>query len=80
MSDVFTREVRAKAVTDKLPETVSGVMQDLIPTLVGDKTDFASTTDAVREFSRLEEGERYQCAGPRNADGQTGQCGNRRRW
>ena len=36
INDVYTREVRAKVMTDKRPETVNAAMQDLLPTLVGD--------------------------------------------
>ena len=55
ISDVYTREVRAKTLLDKRPETVNAAMQEILPTRV-DKTDFAITTDAGKEFSRLEEG------------------------
>ena len=56
ISDVYTREVRAKTLTNKRPETVSAAMKDLLPTLVEDTTSFVIATDAGREFSRLEEG------------------------
>ena len=56
ISDVYTREVRAKTLTNKRPDTVNAAMQELLPTLVEDNTNFALTTDAGREFSRLEEG------------------------
>ena len=56
INDVYTREVRAKTLTNKRPETVNAAMQELLPTLVEDTTNFAISTDAGKEFSRLEEG------------------------
>ena len=56
ISDVYSREVRAKTLTNKRPDTVNAAMQELLPTLVEDNTNFALTTDSGREFSRLEEG------------------------
>ena len=56
ISDVYTREVRAKPLTSKRPETVNEAMRELLPTLVEGKTDFALTTDAGKEFSKLDEG------------------------
>ena len=56
INDVYTREVRAKTLTNKRPETVNAAMQELLPTLVEDTTNFAITTDAGKEFSRLDEG------------------------
>ena len=57
VNDVYTREVRAKTLPNKRPETVNAAMRELTPSLVKDKKDFALSTDAAREFSRLEEGE-----------------------
>ena len=54
LADVYTREVRAKALPNKRPETVNAAMRELVPTLVEDKRDFALTTDKRGEFSRLE--------------------------
>ena len=56
LSDVYTREVRAVPLTNNRPETINDAMRQVIPTLVQDKKDFAITTDAGKEFSRLEEG------------------------
>ena len=56
IADVYTREVRAKTLTNKRPETVNAAMQDLLPDLVEDTTNFAISTDAGQEFSRLDEG------------------------
>ena len=56
LADVYTREVRAKALPNKRPETVNAAMRELVPTLVEDKLDFALTTDKGGEFSRLETG------------------------
>ena len=52
----YTREVRAIPMTNKRPETVNEAMRQVIPTLVQDKKDFALTTDAGKEFSKLDEG------------------------
>ena len=43
-------------MTNKRPETVNEAMRQVIPTLVQDKKDFALTTDAGKEFSKLDEG------------------------
>ena len=48
--------LRAIPLMNKKPETVHAAMRQAIPTLVQDKKDFALTTDARIEFSRLEEG------------------------
>ena len=56
LSDVYTREVRAVPLTNKRPDTINDAMRQIIPTLVQDKTNFALTTDAGKEFSKLEEG------------------------
>ena len=37
LSDVYTREVRAKSLPDKRPETVNAGMRELVKTLVQDK-------------------------------------------
>ena len=34
INDVYTREVRAKTLTNKRPETVNAAMRELLPTLV----------------------------------------------
>ena len=56
INDVYTREVRVKTLTNKRPETVNAAMQELLPTLVEDTTNFAISTDAGREFSQLDQG------------------------
>ena len=56
LADVYTREVRTKALPNKRPETVNAAMRELLPTLVEEKKDFAITTDKGGEFSRLGEG------------------------
>ena len=56
LGDVYTREARAVPLLNKKPETVNVAMQELLPTLVGDKNDFAITSDLGKEFSRLESG------------------------
>ena len=56
LSDVYTGEVRAVPLANKRPETISDAMRQVIPTLVQDRKDFAITTDAGKELSRLEEG------------------------
>ena len=56
INDVYTREVRANTLLNKKPETINSAARELPPTLLGDKQDFTLTTDAGKEFSRLEEG------------------------
>ena len=56
ISEVYTREVRAVPLTNKRPDTINDAMRQIIPTLVQDKTNYALTTDAGKEFSKLEEG------------------------
>ena len=56
INDVYTREVRAKTLTNKRPETVNEAMRELVPSIVEDKKDFAITTDLGKEFSKLDEG------------------------
>jgi hypothetical protein len=55
VNDVYTREVRAKALPNKTPEVVNAAAQELIPELVGGKQDFSITTDKGREFNLLEQ-------------------------
>ena len=54
--DVYTREVRAKPLLNKKPETVNAATRESLPSLIEDNTNFALTTDGGKEFSRLEEG------------------------
>ena len=56
LADVYTRRARAVPLLNKKPETVNAAMQESLPTLVGDKKDFAITSDRGKEFSKLEEG------------------------
>ena len=54
VNDVYTREVRAKALPNKTPEVVNAAAQELIPELVGGKQNYTVTSDKGREFSALE--------------------------
>ena len=54
LADVYTREVRAVPLLNKKAETVNSALRSVIPSLVGDDTNFAISTDAGREFSNIE--------------------------
>ena len=56
LADVYSREIKTKALINKRPETVNAAMRELVPTLVQDKQDYSITTDKGKEFSKLEEG------------------------
>ena len=56
IADVYTREMKAKTLLNKRPETVNAAMRELVPALVQDKRDYSITTDKGKEFSKLEEG------------------------
>ena len=56
LADVYSREIKAKTLLNKRPETVNAAMRELVPTLVQDKQDYSITTDKGKEFSKLEEG------------------------
>jgi len=56
IADVYTREIKAKTLLNKRPETVNAAMRELVPALVQDKRDYSITTDKGKEFSKLEEG------------------------
>ncbi len=54
ISDVYTREVRAKPLPNKTPSAVNEATQELIPELVDGKQDYSITTDKGREWSNLD--------------------------
>ena len=56
INDVYMREVRAKPIMNKRPETVNAAMRELLPTLVEDNTNYTISTDFGKEFSRLDQG------------------------
>ena len=55
VNDVYIREVRAKALPNKIPEVVNAAAQELIPELVDGKENFSITTDRGRESNALEQ-------------------------
>ena len=56
LQDIYTREVRAKPLLNKKPETGNAAVRSLMPTLVEEKTDYSITTDNGNDFSKLDEG------------------------
>ncbi len=52
--DVYTREVRAKALPNKDQATVHEAAKQLIPELVDQKQDYSITTDKGKEFNNLD--------------------------
>jgi len=54
VQDVYTREVRAKALLNKDQSTVNEAARQLIPELVDHKQDYSITTDKGKEFSTLD--------------------------
>ena len=55
VQDVYTREVRAQALSSKRPEEVNQAAQELIPQLVDGKQNFSITSDLGKESSALEQ-------------------------
>ena len=55
VQDVYTREVRAKALPNKTPAVVNEAAQQLIPELVDGKQNYSVTSDLGNEFSALEQ-------------------------
>ena len=54
VQDVYTREVRAKAIPNKDQATVNEAAKQLIPELVDQKQDYSITTDKGKEFNNLD--------------------------
>ena len=54
VNDVYTREVRAKALPNKTPAVVNAAAQELIPTLVEGKQNYSISTDKGKEWNALE--------------------------
>ena len=54
VQDVYTREVRAKAIPNKDQATVNEAAKQLIPELVDQKQDHSITTDKGKEFNNLD--------------------------
>ena len=55
VNDVYTREVRAKALPNKTPAVVNAAAQELIPTLVEGKQNYSISTDKGKEWNALEQ-------------------------
>jgi hypothetical protein len=55
VNGIYTREVRAQALSNKNPATVNRAAQKLIPALVEDEHSFSISTDSSREFSKLDQ-------------------------
>ena len=54
LQDIYTREVRTVPLLNKKSETVNSALRSAIPSLVGDNTNYAITTDSGKEFSNME--------------------------